>query len=535
MITIQEIAFWNIKEAFIEKRLKDGVNVVFSNENNRWKTLLMQSLMYSLGYESIFPSGFDSWNCYFYSKIDVNGEIYEFLRRKNSVNILNNGDLRICNSISELKHFINSSIFEIPKIYKDWQVRIADLSLYYELFFLGQDKRNTSNLISKGANTKEDFLNMVYAMKGVSMLEKKETDIKSLKQEKERLETLIKAEKKKLPIAKIPGIAKSVSIAFDNADFQETSRRLTKINQAITELKKERNREENRKVRLEQLKIELSSLNRNLNEGMVRCSECGSKKIIFSNDDFEFDVSNDYVRQSILSAIDDKISLKNDLVEECTRNINIEQERLQKLLENMPNDTKHFILFQEEILDSRAIDIQIASAQRELDEIKAQIDAVSLSKEWWKEKQKKIYEEILLRMAGYYKQIDPEGVLRFENIFTKADETYSWSESQEYYFCKLVVLSEVTDHKFPIIIDSFRDGEISSGKEYEMLDILKKLNRQIILTSTLKKEEYRSDKYSQDANINAIDYSTFQDSRILQPSYVPELVGITNKFRISLS
>lgn len=535
MITIKEIAFWNTKEAFIEKRLTDGVNIVFSNENNRWKTLLMQSLMYSLGYESIFPSGFDSWSCYFYSKIDVDGQEYEFLRKKNSVNVLSNGNLRVCNSISELKHLINSLIFEIPKIHKDWHLKISDLSLFYELFFLGQDKRNTSNLISKGANNKEDFLNMIYAIKGVSMTDEKETDIKSLKQEKERLETLIKAEKKKLPIAKIPGIAKSVSITFDNADFQETSKRLTEINQSITELRKERNREENRRVRLEQLKIELNSLNRSLNEGKVRCLECGSKKVIFSNDDFEFDVSNDYVRRSILSAIDDKISLKNDLIEEFTRNINIEQDRLHKVLENIPNDAKNFILFQDEILDSRAIDIQIANVQRELDEIKEQIATASLTKEWWIGKQKEIFDVILAKMSAYYKLIDPEGVLKFENIFTKADETYSWSESQEYYFCKLVALSEVTDHKFPIIIDSFRDWEISSGKEFEMFDIFKKLNRQIILTSTLKKEEYGSEKYSQDTNINAIDYSWFHDSRILQPSYVSEFVEITSKFGISFT
>lgn len=376
---------------------------------------------------------------------------------------------------------------------------------------------------------------MIYAIKGIPVPTEKETDIKSLKQEKDRLETLIMAEKRKLPIAKIPGIAKSVSITFDGADFWETSKRLTEINQAITELKKERNREENRRVRLEQLKIELNSLNRSLNEGKVRCSECGSGKVIFSNDDFEFDVSNAYVRQSILRAIDEKISLKNDLVEECTRNINLEQDRLQKLLEDTPNDAGHYILFREEILDSRVIDIRIASAQRELDEIKMQIEAASISWQWWKEEQKNIREEILLRMSHYYKRIDPDGVLRFDNIFTKADETYSWSEGQEYYFCKLVALSEVTAHEFPIVIDSFRDGEISSAKESEMLDIFKKLNRQIVLTSTLKKEEYRSDKYFQDANINAIDYSAFQDSRILQSSYVPEFKGIMSKFRISFA
>ncbi len=33
----------------------------------------------------------------------------------------------------------------------------VDLSLFYEIFFLGQDNRNTSNLIVKGQNSKNRF------------------------------------------------------------------------------------------------------------------------------------------------------------------------------------------------------------------------------------------------------------------------------------------------------------------------------------------------------------------------------------------
>ena len=49
----------------------------------------------------------------------------------------------------------------------------------------------------------------------------------------------------------------------------------------IAELKKQRNREENRKIKLQNLITELTSLNRNLNEGKVKCSDCGSTENYF--------------------------------------------------------------------------------------------------------------------------------------------------------------------------------------------------------------------------------------------------------------
>ena len=61
---IQKFAFGNEKEAFIEKRFKNSINIIFSNDNNRGKTLVMQGLMHSIGYDSIFPSGFNYKNYY---------------------------------------------------------------------------------------------------------------------------------------------------------------------------------------------------------------------------------------------------------------------------------------------------------------------------------------------------------------------------------------------------------------------------------------------------------------------------------------
>ena len=45
---IKKIAFGNLEEAFIEERLTDGVNIIYSDENNKGKTLLFQAFMYSI-------------------------------------------------------------------------------------------------------------------------------------------------------------------------------------------------------------------------------------------------------------------------------------------------------------------------------------------------------------------------------------------------------------------------------------------------------------------------------------------------------
>ena len=72
-------------------------------------------------------------------------------------------------------------------------------------------------------------------------------------------------------------------------------------------------------------------------------------------------------------------------------------------------------------------------------------------------------------------------------------------------------------YKYPIIIDYYRGGEISTNRENLMIECFKNLNKQVIITSTLKKEEYSADKYSNIQNINVIDYSPNEDSQILTP------------------
>lgn len=74
----------NVEEAFIEDRFTAGVNIIFSNDNNKGKTIVFQGMMYALGNDPIFPSGFDYKSYYFYTSIEHCGNIFEFLRKNNT-------------------------------------------------------------------------------------------------------------------------------------------------------------------------------------------------------------------------------------------------------------------------------------------------------------------------------------------------------------------------------------------------------------------------------------------------------------------
>lgn len=531
---VKTLAFGNNDESFIENRFEDKVNIIFSNDNNRGKTLLMQSILYSIGYESIFPSGFNPKEYYFYSKLEFEGKTFEFLRRNNSIISLTNGELTVSYSISEFKYYFDKEIINIPKIEKDGELKLADLTLFYELFFLGQDKRNTSNLIVKGRNNKEDFKNLIYSYLGVLITVENKYDIDNLKKEKKTLESEIQIEiRKNKFVKKNPEIASFISANANNRDFKDTSRQLKELHHNITDLNKRRLREENRKMKLESLVSELNSLNRNLNEGKVICSDCGSDKIIFSNQDFKFEVSNKYVRQNILKSIGESIALKKEIIEEYNHDIKLEQDQISKLISSSSVDAKNYILFEDEMIDSKSIDKIIDTLQKKIDEINEKLKNNENKIIQNKDLQRDILRDILSEMRRYYKLIDPEGLLEFNDLFTKNSETYSGSEEQEYYFCKMIAINNILGHDFPIIIDSFREGELSTSKEKLMIKEFIKLDKQVILTSTLKDEEYDSEKYFKMENINVLDYSKIEDSKILQSTFNNDFRAILDKFNIS--
>jgi hypothetical protein len=532
---IKEVGFGNTIEAYIEDRLENRVNIIFSDDNNKGKTIVMQGLMYSIGYESIFPSGFDYKEYYFYSKIEINNTIFKFLRKKNTFVINENETIHFFNSVSEFKYYFSKNIISLPRILKDEQNRMVDLTLFYEIFFIGQDNRSPSDLISKTQFNKKDFENMLYSYMNLETLEIDEFNIKKVDASIKHKKIEQKLLKKRLKIRKEnPEIAKFISKSFDNEDFKIKTKTLEELIKSISGLKRTRTREINRSIKLESLLTELNSLNKKLDEGTVKCADCGSKRIIYSNKDLDFDVSNLQVRTNIINSIRENIELKKELILEHTTNINIRQDLLKKELETTPKNYKEIILYQDDILSERNIDNELFSIVTDIESLKKQLKLLNTTENIKIEDKQKLLNDILDEMKSKYKIINPNGNLEFNTLFAKKDTTFSGSEGQEYYFSKLIALNNILEHNLPLIIDSFRDGELSTSKEDKMLNYYKALGKQVILTATVKREEYNTDKYMSDKELNALNYSNHTNQKILQEKYANTFTNILKIFNIDV-
>ncbi len=529
---IVRVGFGNKQEAFIESNLKDGVNVIYSDDNNKGKTLLMQTILFAMGNEAIFPSGFPVNKYYFYTEAYINDKNIKFLRKNNSIVTIIDNKLNVCNSISEFKRFTNENLFKLPKILKDDKEIIVDLMLYYQMFFIGQDKRNSSNIFNNGQYNKKDFLNMLYSENGYPLIDinkyEKEIDDK-IRDKKIEIKTLKKTMKF---LKENPKIADFTNTGVNKENFQILKSELKDILENILEYKKKRNRAYARKLQLETLLAELRAITINVKKGSVTCLDCGSKNISYSNGDISFDVSNSFVRNEIMESIEKQMNTENFLVEEYEGNIEIWQNKLNEKQKTINVDLKNILIYSEEILSSKECGDKISELMHEIDDLEKSKGEIS---EQNREaiKMNKIMMEKILEMMNYrLKELDPHSSIVFDDLFTKSNVTYSGSEEQVFYYCKILAINDYFNHSFPLIVDSFRDGEVSTGKERIMLENYIKTNKQVILTSTLKSEEYHGLKYEEIQGINAIDYSIHEDNKILKESYGKEFCKILEMFNI---
>lgn len=531
---IKSIALGNVEEAYVEERLTDGVNIIFSDDNNKGKTLVMQGMMYAMGNQPIFPKGFNYRSNYFYCKAEINDEEIEFLRRDSSFLVKRQGAQYSFDNVTELKYFlVDENIFNIPQISKDERMVIADLNLFYELFFIGQDKRNPSNTINSGYNNKKDFVNMLCSLNGYPLMDMEEINEEN-KQRIQQLKADIAATKKLLKLLKKnPDVSGYVDKYGDSTQFDTFRMRVKRLHNEIAEYKKRRNLEYNRKEKLESLVQELNSLNREFEQGNVICAKCGSDKIIYKSKGMSFEVSNSYVRKQVLASIAYQISQKEEIIREYSYQLQQLQDELKKRLQEAPVELHRILLYSEMILSEIDYDNKLKELCEQLEELQANDKKISNSEKEAKQKCKEMKEDIVSRMNTLYREVDPQGRTFFDDIFTKRDETYSGSEEQEYYYSRVLAINDYFNHSYPLLIDCYRSGEISSQKEDIMIKNFISRKKQVIITSTLKKEEYTANKYDQyKGNANVIDYSNNESSKLLQSQYVAKLGTIVESFGV---
>ena len=533
---IKRVAVGNEMEAYIENNLAENTNVIFSDDNNKGKTIVIQSVMYCLGNEPAFPTSFEYKKYYYYLEFDHNSCSYIVCRKGNTFIFLNGSSLMLFDNISEMKRFWTKEIYPLPTIIKNGMLRIVDPVLFLQLFFIGQDKKDTANIANKGFYNKNDFINMIFAYYGLGTkglspeeISHKKDCIRDLKAEKKTLQTQHKLLR-----------SKDTSSAYlsqynDKQLLEAKLKNIEIVKERIAALRKERNSALTRKTKYEIAEKELKSLNRTMKTGELRCLDCKSTHIGFTTEpksSYSFDVSTPDIRNQIIGSINEKIASYAEEAERLTHEINKQQEQLQNLFSEEDVTLESIIMHKNSFLDAVGVDDRLQEIDKEIDQFIDAMRANDTSNSTQEEEQKTLMASILSEMNSAYKNIDPNGRLEFSGLFTKGDQVYSGSEATEFHLSKMYAYAKVLNHPCPIIVDSFRAEDLSTEREKTVIDLFSSLQRQVILTTTLKDEEIG--KYQNERTINSIDYSQHAPSKILNDEHVFEFAKLLERLSVSL-
>lgn len=534
---IKSICIGNENEAYINSEFKERLNIIFSDDNDKGKTIVIQAIMYCMGNDKpMFPASFKYKDYYYILGIESNGKDYKVLRKAKNIIISGINGNAMFDNISEFKRYWNEVIEEIPIINKDNVEKIADPELFLQVFFSGQDKKNTSDITNVGYYKKEDFYNLLCSMGNIREntntkidIKQVKSEIKSLKNEKENLLTENK-------ILKSNNYAiEYLSMTNDRLALENILKQADEIKETLLALKRDRNKSIARKKKNELLLRELRSLNRNMKIGEIKCMDCGSNRVVYesADEEFSFDISTAEIRGRILNSIKEKINIYDEEIERITSEINNKQEEFDKCLELDNNVSLDILLaLKREIDESKDADKRIVQIEKELVELKAKLevkDAVSKNIE---EKKKKLLDSIVEEMNEFYRHIDSSSTNKYSGIFTPRDSVYSGSEGTEFQLARIYAYQRILKHNYPIVVDSFRAEDLSTEREEIALNEFEKIDNQIIFTTTLKKEE--EGKYIDRKNINAIDFSENETYHILSKKYVERFYEEMDKLAVKI-
>lgn len=101
---IRKVAVGNAAEAFIEGNFTNGVNIISSDDNNKGKTIVIQSMMYALGNEPTFPTSFEFQKYYYYIEFEEAGIIFKLCRSGDGFVLKRESTVLIFDNVSELKN-----------------------------------------------------------------------------------------------------------------------------------------------------------------------------------------------------------------------------------------------------------------------------------------------------------------------------------------------------------------------------------------------------------------------------------------------
>lgn len=248
-----------------------------------------------------------------------------------------------------------------------------------QIFFVGQDKKDTSNIAHHGFYNKQDYIEMLYACAGLGTEQLSQERIDEIRS---RISALTDEKKVLLKQHKILKSKKApvsyLSAESDRLAFGEKVASLEKVQAKITELRKLRNAATTRKSKWEHTINELRSLNRIISCGELRCMDCNSTNISFSTGEimqtsYSFDVSTVEMRNEIIFSISEKIASYAEEIQRLSVEICVEQEKLQSLMDDETVSLESIVAYKKDIFSASDAESRINEIENEIETLKVSL------------------------------------------------------------------------------------------------------------------------------------------------------------------
>lgn len=537
MINLRAVYIGDGNESFVENGFANGINIISSDDNNVGKTIVMQSIMYAMGAMPSFPKSFHYSDYIYIVDLEVDGRPVTIMRSRNTFAVQDGETVLSLENAQALQRYWSENITELPTIVKDGRSVPVGLELYAQMAFVPQDKRSSSR-VNAGRFNKNDFCEMLFAMRGLAARTLTSREINELKRRKAELKEQRKSLMKEA--SALRGRSTALSVISPTADREEMGVIISRLNEAkdeVAEFRKQRNRLLRRLTKNEIVLKELNSLKIDVKAGEIVCLDCGSTHIGYRMADsgFTFDITTPEMRSQILASVQQRIEALRAELEQVESELRSAQNRLEMLLSDKPVTLADVVACQDDYADEHELDMKITEIDDEIARIDRSLDTNEQVATELREQRKEFMDGIISTMNNVHRQIsvmdDPD---HYESLFTTDASVYSGSETTEYFISRTYALARHMGHGLPVLIDSFRAEDLSTMREERVLELMAGLRNQIILTTTIKQEEGPG-KYGDNPSLHNIDYSNHQTNKLLSSEWNDVFASKVQEFGVILN
>lgn len=536
MIRIKQIALGNASEAYIQSGFTGGLNVISSGENHVGKTVIMQAMMFALGSEPLFPTSLRYQEYAHIIDVEIDGRSVSILRN-GSTFVVRDGDvIEPIETVSDFDQYWSNHFLALPSIVKDGKERMVPVALFEQMAFMPQAKRNTARIYG-GYYNKADFVEMIYSLAGFAGRTLDSKSLKKIKERRKALQARRSELSKQAKQLKKPGTA--LAVVSPTSDREEKTRLIAELDEIrgdIVSLQNRRNRVLTRMKKNEAVLHELRSLNSEISCGALECLNCHSRAIGYRMDkaDFVFDLTTSDMRQQILRSLQERIDGQRNESGALDSEIRELQKRFNTLADTREISLEDIFACRENYVSLEDIDAELTTVTDELAEIERAIQANTQADAEIKESRKEFKESLLSTMNRVRRTLGAEdNAPDYVDLFTTENSPYSGSEATEFLMARLYALAKHLHHQMPILVDSFRAEELSTGREEKLLPFFGELDNQVILTATLKEQE--AGKYRNIDGVNDIDLAGYAPNKLLSAKYCDAFKTKVAEFGIRLN